>query len=366
MVNNNDSVVVTGIGLVSPIGNSKENFWDAVSCGKPPYKPEDKCYRVEEDCRESDRFIKFALSAAINAVNDAGLTGEMLKKAAVTVSSSKGGIGFIDKSSGWLFPNMAARTCAEYFGVAGPSINVISACATGLNSIIIGANLIKTKRAKLVLCGGTDACLSEFVIAAYNNLGVLAKDYCRPYDKKRSGFKLSEGASVVILEEKLHAYNRSAKIYGEITGHASLGEGYHITSLDPAAETIKEVIDLTCSDKDKIDYINTHGTGTIGNDITETLALKKAFGESVYNIPMSSSKAITGHMLGASGAIEFVVGLLAMSKNFVPPTANLKIPDPLCNLDYTPCVGRKHNINRFLTLSYGFGGHVCGIEVTKL
>lgn len=360
-------VVVTGIGLVTPVGDTIESFWDAVSGDGV------SDYSVKKQYSGCGRFIHFALNAASSAVRDAVLSlpeeEDMLSGAGVTISSSKGGIGYMEgekTSFHDMYPYMASSICAERFGCYGPCLSVISACATGLSSIIIGVNLIKTGRAKVVLSGGTDSCLTEFMISAYSRLGVLSGDYCRPYDKRRTGFKLSEGAAVVVLEEKNSALNRNVKIYGEITGVASLNEGYHITSINPDAETIKEAIKLASQDVSSIDYINTHGTATIENDIIETLALKKAFGKYADTIPMSSTKAVTGHMLAASGAAEFIVGLLAIKENFVPPTMNLSCPDPRCDLDYTPIKGKRRELRKFLTLSYGFGGHVCAVEAKKI
>lgn len=330
-------IVVTGIGLVTPLG---DNFWECVANGRF------KGVKIQGYKKGPDRFLDLAQASIERAISDAGLSQDMLERAGITISSSKGGLAFHMPS---------------VFKTTGPVVNVISACATGLNSIIIGVNIIKTYRARIVLSGGVDSCLTSFMLHGYRRLGVLAKDgVCRPYSKNRSGFVLSEGACVVVLEELHHACERGAKIYGEITGWASLADAYHITSMDPSGEAISHAIKLCISGP--IDYINTHGTGTVENDIIETKAIKKFFGKKAYNIPLSSTKGVTGHMLGASGAIEFAIGLLAMKNGFIPPTANLDEPDPLCDLDYTPNVGRVKQIDSFLTLSYGFGGHVACVE----
>lgn len=329
-------IVVTGIGLVTPFG---DNFWECVLKGR--------CAGVRV-CGCAG-FIDLAREAMGKAISDAGLS--QLDDVGVTISSSKGRV-----------VQGLALNMPSLIGTNGPVINVISACATGLNSIIIGANIIRTGRAKVVLSGGVDSCLNEFMLYGYRKLGVLAKDgICRPYSKNRSGFVISEGACVIVLEELEHALDRNAKLYGEITGWASLAEAYHMTSMDPSGEAIVRAIKLCISGP--IDYINTHGTGTIENDLIETQAIKKIFG---YDVPLSSTKGVTGHMLGASGALEFAVGLLAMKECFIPPTANLDEPDPLCDLDYTPNIGRPAGIDRFLTLSYGFGGHVACVEGSKI
>jgi 3-oxoacyl-[acyl-carrier-protein] synthase II len=342
---------VTGIGLVTPFGN---DLWECVSKGIS------KGFKIEGYKTGKDRFIDIAKHAAKKAIQDSNLTKDILKNTGVTLSSSKGGIIFNDVIN---MPNYIG----EEFGCHGPSLNIISACATGLNSIIIGLNIIRSGRAKVVISGAVDACLNEFIRAGFSKLGVLAKDgICRPYSKNRSGFALSEGACAIIVEELEHAKKRGAKIYAEITGWASLGDAYHITSLNPSGDTIVNAIKI-CLQKsganpEDIDYINTHGTGTIENDCVETVALKKFFGNKISKIPISSTKGVTGHMLGATGAVEMAICLLAMQKKYVPPTANFEFPDPLCDLDYTLNRGRPHLINRFLNLSYGFGGHVTCIE----
>ena len=378
---NKTKVVVTGIGFVTPTGNTISKLWGAISSGLS------KEVYIKNSVNKPDKFLQLAVDAAKDAIVDSDVSKDILSKAGITISSSKGGIAYIgqylrektdDKPMFWnklyvgnyykdeIGPQMAAVRCAARFGCKGPSLNVISACATGLNSIIMGAEFIKTKRAKVVLAGGTDACLTEFMVSAYKKLGVLAKDLCRPYDVKRSGFLLSEGAAVVVLEEKEHAQRRGAKIYCEITGYASLGDGYSETSINPNAKTIEKAIRLTCMNLETIDYINTHGTGTWKNDKIETLALKNTFGTKILKIPVSSTKPITGHMLGASGALEFIICILAMENNFIPPTLNLTEHDHFCDLDYTPIKGKRHNIKKALTLSYGFGGHIAAAEISEI
>jgi len=236
-----------------------------------------------------------------------------------------------------------------------------------LHSVIMGARLIRSGRAKIVLAGGTDACLTEFMQSAYSRLGVVTSDCCRPYDRNRSGFVLSEGAAVLILEEEQYACQRGAGIYGRISSWASVSDSYHLTSFDPAADTLSRAIDL-CRERSgsqPLDYINTHGTGTVSNDLVETQAIKKSLGKAAWQVPLSSVKPVTGHLLAASGSLELIISLLAMKEDFIPPTANLTVPDPLCDLDYTPRAGRKADINRSLTISSGFGGHVAVLEVER-
>jgi len=343
-------IVVAGIGVVTPLG---DDYWECVSKGMV------KGYSVRGYENSRNRLLDITNNAMKKASLDAGLSSEELEATGVTISSSKGNI------------SQVVQDLASGIKCEGPKLNVVSACATGLNSIIMGAGLIKTGRAKVVLAGGADSCKTDFITSAFSKIGVLARDnVCRPYSRNRSGFVLSEGACVVVLEEYEHAKKRNAKIYGEVSGWSSLSDAYHITSLDPLGTTIACAIEQ-CVDKagvllGEIDYINTHGTGTIGNDLVETTAIKKVFGKEAFKIPTSSTKAVTGHMLGASGAFEFVVGLLAMRESFIPPTANYDEPDPLCDLDYTPNIGRKKELSNFITLSYGFGGHIAVVSGRKI
>ncbi len=344
-------IVITGLGLITPLGN---DLWECVSKGIT------KDFKIQGYKTGKDRFIDIAKDAARRAIQDSSLSKNILKDAGITLSSSKGGIIYKDVFN---MPNLIG----EEFGCSGPTLNVISACATGLNSIIIGLNIIRSGRAKVVIAGAADACLNNFISAGFARMGVLARDsICRPYSKNRSGFVLSEGACAIIIEDLDHAKNRGANIYAEITGWASLGDAYHITSLNPSGDTLVNAIRI-CLQKsgsrpEDIDYINTHGTGTKENDAVETIALKKFFGKRAYEIPISSTKGVTGHMLGATGAVETAICLLAMQENYVPPTANFECYDSSCDLDYTFNTGKKHFINRFLNLSYGFGGHVSCIE----
>ena len=401
----NNKIVITGIGLITPLGDTISDFWEAVSKGSSPedfavsgvngntpfnqwksaLKGDKKLGdgvvsgaqrsnargTIRGNLSTTPRFIKLGLLAAQKAVADAKLFPATLTEAAVTISSSKGSLPLSDFGAGMFngAPGEAGRYVAREFGCCGPVLNVISACATGLDSIISGARLIKAGRTKTVLAGGVDACLTDFMISGYSRLGVLADGLCQPYDNKRTGFVLSEGAAVFVLEEETQARLRGAKIYGELSSWASFNDGYHITSADPEAETlagaVRQCLQRSGTKPDAIDYISTHGTGTKENDVLETKGLKKSLGECVYGIPMSSIKPVTGHMLAASGALEFITGLLAMENNFVPPTININDPDPLCDLDYVPNIGRSHTVNNFLTFSSGFGGHVAVAEVNK-
>ena len=347
-------IAVTGIGLVTAMG---DDFWDCVSKGI------NKGVEVTGFKRGPSRFMDLALSAAEKSVSDAGLSKELLRNTGVTLSTSKGSVLNGDIACNGLMPNVIGQE----FGCFGPVLNVISACATGLNSIIIGCNIIRSGRAKTVIAGGVDSCLNEFTISAFSKLGVLSKDgVCRPYSRNRSGFVLGEGAGVVILEDLEQAKERDADIYGCISGWSTLSDAYHMTSLDPSGEAAAKAIELCLKRSgthiEEVDYINTHGTGTLQNDLAETKGLKRVFGSKAYDLVLSSTKAVTGHLLGASGVVEFVIGLLAMRNSFVPPTVNLTDPDPLCDLNYTPNTGREYNIENFLTLSYGFGGHVACVK----
>lgn len=363
------NVVITGIGFVTPLGNAVNELWEAVSKGKP------SIFSIPDNNGDLPRFVEFAFRAAGRAIADARLFSDVLADAAVTISSSKGDLSNLAPAGSRALlascrggPEAAGRFVAQRFGCRGPVLNVISACATGLHSVIVGARLIKSGRAKVVLAGGTDACLTEFMKSAYARLGVLARDCCCPYDKNRSGFVLSEGAAVVVLEEEEFASRRGASIYGRISSWASVADAYHLTAFDPAADTvaqaIRQCLRRSGSRPREINYINTHGTATVNNDLMETQAIKKAFGRVAYQVPLSSVKPVTGHQLAASGSLELIISLLAMKKSFIPPTGNLTDPDPLCDLDYTPQQGRKAQLDKFLTISSGFGGQVGVVEVS--
>lgn len=382
-------VVVTGIGLVTPLGNNVDSTWTKIKNGitgfgfvefngKFPFKAiagRVRDFVVNDYVKHNDRFIQFAFSAAEEAIKDSDLKINAERTGCV-VSSSKGGMEVFSngKSENFLenfLPHMAASTISKFFNLAGPIEALSCACATGGYSIVEGIKFIEEDRCDMVIAGSSEASIVPLIIAGFDKLGVLSMERenielaILPFDKRRSGFVISEGAGILVLEELQHAINRSAKIYCEITGYAVTSDAYHIASFNPCSESIVKAINLSLKKANlthtDIDYINAHGTGTIMNDKLETKAIKNSFGEYAKNLSISSTKSMTGHLLGASGSVEFIFSILAMRDNFVPPTVNLEISDPECDLDYTPNKGIQKRIKNVMSLSFGFGGNVVSL-----
>lgn len=389
-------VVVTGIGFVTPVGSSKEVFWKHLSEGRTGIDffgagkqglsvtvGAEVKDAVPESLRGMDRAQQFAVMAAQKAVADAqiDLTHSDRSRVGAVISSSKNNVAVsdcfrrlaqrrdADDATCYYDPN--AAVCGE-LGICGPVSNAISACATGLHSIILGAQMIRRGEADYVIAGAAEASLTEFILSGFKNMGVLAQGngradaVFRPFERDRRGFVIGEGAGVIVLESREHAAARDARCYGEITGWTNTADPYHMTAFNPDAESIARGIAqaLAMSELDTVDYINCHGTATKKNDTMETCGIKKGFGRHARGISLSSTKPVTGHLLGAGGAVEFIVALLAMENGFVPPTLNLDHPDPACDLDYTPKTGVRRAIARVMSLSFGFGGHI-GVLVAQ-
>lgn len=390
-------VVVTGLGVVTPLGIGKEKFRQNLRAGKSGVEAETaevRDFEIEEEYAGYDRSIQFALKASSEALVDAGLLSgksvsfekdEEREKAGVIIGSSKGGISslmqemarFVTEGPGGLsghlyenfLPNMAASRVAAAFGFHGPSEGIVAACATGAISIIQAYNLIRTGRAEVMLSGATEASLSPLILAGFRNLGVLSASLCRPFDRNRDGFIPGEGCGVVVLESIERARNRGAKIYAEIKGYGLSADACHPTSFHPSGDSIamaiKKALHQAKLYPSEIDYINTHGTGTKVNDPLETKGIKTALGKYALSTSLSSTKPLTGHLLGAAGSVEFIINLLAMEGGFVPPTINLEDPDPQCDLDYTPLKGKSKQIGSALSLSCGFGGHISALFIVS-
>lgn len=397
-------VVITGIGAVTPIGNDVESFWNGVKEGKcgidfiksmdtekfkvkiaaevKDFKPE-----VAIDKREAkrmDKYCQYAMVAAEEAIKDSKLDLENIDsyRFGVLVSSGIGGLETMEnehkrmigkdttKVSPFLIPmmieNIASGNIAIKYGAKGPCISVVTACATGTNSIGEAFEMIKANRADLIIAGGAEASTTSIGLAGFTSLTALSdsQDPSRastPFDKNRSGFVMGEGAGVLILEELSHAKARGAKIYGEVVGYGTTCDAYHITSPSPdgegAARAMQLAIDEAGIELNEISYINAHGTSTPYNDKFETLAIKKVFGDEAYNVPVSSTKSMIGHLLGASGAVESIVCIKSLQEGFIPATIGYEEKDEECDLDYVPNVGRKAELKYALTNSLGFGGH---------
>ncbi len=399
-------VVVTGLGCISPIGNTVDEFRSSLMEGKvgigpitkfdtselkahlaAEVKDFDPClYMEKSEVRKTDLFTQFALGAATQAVKDSGLvSGENIapEDLGVYVGSGIGGIhtfgvehtklmeGGPRKVSPYFIPmmiaNMATGKIAIEFNAQGPSLPVVTACATSTNSIGEAYRAIKHGYAKAIIAGGSEAAVEPIAIAGFCNCKALTEtddplNASIPFDARRSGFVMGEGAAVIVLEEYEHAMARGAKIYAEMVGYGSTCDAYHVTAPHPeavgGARAIKLAIDEAGGfNDDTVIYVNAHGTSTPLNDKSETIAIKKAFGEKAYDVHISSTKSMTGHMLGAAGAIEAIASVLAIKSGVIPPTVGYKEKDPECDLDYTPNTPVAAKIDLAFSTSLGFGGH---------
>ena len=405
-------VVVTGMGAVTPIGNSVPEFWDSLVNGKngidtiTRFDVTESKFKLAAEIknfeplilldkmtvRKTDLFVQYALYAAQEAMNDSALANQIKgEELGVYFGSGIGGFTtlcneheammsegprkvtpqFISK----MIYNIAAGNIAIAFKATGPNIAVSTACATGTTAIGEAYRAIKHGYATAVICGGSEAAITPLTVAGFGNC--LALSPCEdknaaslPFDKRRSGFVLGEGAAALILEDYEHAVKRNAKIYAEVCGYGSTCDAYHVTSPSPDPTSAAKAITDSIADAGDIAaeyiYMNAHGTGTALNDKSETAAFKKAFGDRASDIHISSSKSMTGHMLGATGAAEAIAAIMAINTSIVPPTINLNEPDEECDLDYTPNVAKKAEIKLALSNNLGFGGHNACIAFRKI
>ena len=396
-------VAVTGLGVISPVGNDVPTFWNALcsgTCGIGPITKFDatdypvklaaevrdfdpKQYMEKLDILHSDVYTHFAMAAACQAVADSGIAGTLdAERVGVYIGSGIGGIAtFMTEHSKLLnrgprrvspyfipmmIPNMASSMIAMRYHFHGPAMPMVTACASGTNAIGEALRLIRHGYADAMVAGGAEATVNALAAAGFSNMQALSPSEdpnaaSLPFDVRRAGFVMGEGAGVLVLEELEHAKQRGATIYAELTGYGSTCDAYHITSPDPsAAESARAIVDAwreTGLDTDRV-YFNAHGTGTPMNDRIETLAIKKALGEDrARRITISSTKSMTGHMLGAAGGAEAVASVLALRDGIAPPTINLTQPDPDCDLDYTPLTAKHADFDVALSSSLGFGGH---------
>jgi 3-oxoacyl-[acyl-carrier-protein] synthase II len=398
-------VVITGIGVLSPIGVGKEAYVQALREGRSGitrvtyfdpsefssqiageiknFNPED--FIEKKKIRRMDKFVQYAVAASKMAIEDAklDLSGEDKFRVGTIIGSGIGGIAtietefkiFIEKGprrvSPFLIPmeiiNMAPGEVALGFGLKGPNYAITSACASANNAIGDALRLIRYGDADVIITGGAEAGITLLGLAGFRGGRALSsrndepKKASRPFDKERNGFVMGEGAGIVVLESLEHALARNADIYGELCGYGATDDAYHITAPNPTGESAIRAIQNAIEDAeislDEVDYINAHGTSTLLNDKIETMVIKKVFGERAYKIPVSSTKSMTGHLLGAAGAIELIAALLCMRDGFIHPTINYRTPDPECDLDYVPNTAREVKINCTVSNSLGFGGH---------
>jgi 3-oxoacyl-[acyl-carrier-protein] synthase II len=398
-------VMITGLGAVSPIGNDVPTMWRnalAGHSGAGPitqfdasgYKTQFACEVKDFDsslavskkeARRMDRFTQFAVSAAKQALDDSSLTvtPDDSWRAGVFIGTGIGGISTLESEIRQLvgkgpdrvspftvpmmLPDTAAAQVAIHFGLRGPNMAVVTACASGNNAIGEAADCIRRDAADVMLTGGAEAAIIPIAVAGFANMTAISSNNAdplhasRPFDKQRDGFVVGEGAAVLVLEELEHALARGAKIYGELIGYGSTADAHHITAPQEtgagAAQAMRVALKQANIQPHQIDYINAHGTSTPLNDKSETAAIKTALGEAAYNIPISSTKSMTGHLLGAAGAVEAVFCAKVIEEGIIPPTINYEHPDPECDLDYVPNTARQKQVDVVMSNSFGFGGH---------
>ncbi|MEK4148834.1 beta-ketoacyl-ACP synthase II [Robertmurraya sp. FSL W8-0741] len=405
-------VVVTGIGAVTPLGNDAETTWKKIQEGisgvgiltrlNPDDYPakvvaEVKDFNVEDfidkkDARKMDRFTHYAVAASLMAVKDAGLeiNDDNSHRVGVWIGSGIGGMEtfenqfetFLNKGHRrvspffvpMMIPDMAAGQVSITLGARGFNSCTVTACATGTNSIGDAFKVIQRGEADAMVTGGAEAPISRMAMAGFCANKALSTNpdpgtASRPFDLNRDGFVMGEGAGIVVLEELEHALARGAKIYAEIVGYAATGDAYHITTPAPGGEGGARAMKMAIEDAElkpeDIGYINAHGTSTDYNDKFETLAIKEVFGDHANKLAVSSTKSMTGHLLGAAGGVEAIFTVLALKDSVLPPTINLQTPDPECDLDYVPNVARKQEVHAALSNSLGFGGHNATIVFRK-
>jgi 3-oxoacyl-[acyl-carrier-protein] synthase II len=398
-------VAVTGLGAITPLGNTVAEYWQGLLQGRSGIGPialfdasRHTCriagevrsfdpgdYINRKDAKRMDRFAQFAVCASLQAIADAGMAidARNANSIGVIIGSGIGGIKVLeeqqeiylnrgpDRCSPFMIPmmiaNMAAGLTAIHTGATGPSFCTVTACAAGANAIGEAFRLIQHDRASAVICGGTEAAITPLAITGFAAARALSTRNgeptraSRPFDRNRDGFVMGEGAGILILEELEHAQNRGANIYAEIVGYGSTCDAYHMTAPIPGGEMAARAMELSLKDADlyphQVSYINAHGTSTTANDVTETAAIVKALGKHAERVAISSTKSMTGHLLGGSGGVEAVATVMAIARDKIPPTINLEDPDPACHLDYTPQHSRDRRVEVALSNSLGFGGH---------
>lgn len=398
-------VVITGLGAVTPIGNDVSTFWKNMISGVSGidyvtafdtseyttriagevknFNPED--YMDRKEAKRVDRFIQFAIAATKQALAQADLDISKMDatRTGVYIGSGIGGLATLEENhkillekgprrvSPFMVPmmiaNMASGLVSIEIGAKGPNSSVVSACATGTHAIGDAAEIIRRGRADVMIAGGSEATIRPLAFAGFGNMKALStrndepQKASRPFDLNRDGFVMGEGAGILVLESLEHAKKRGATILAEVAGYGMSGDAYHLTAPAPegegAARAMKEALLDADLDPTEVDYINAHGTSTDYNDKFETLAIKSVFGDYAYKVAISSTKSMTGHLLGAAGGVEAIACVLAIREGIIPPTINYETPDPDCDLDYVPNEARKANVRVALSNSLGFGGH---------
>jgi len=406
-------IVITGLGIVSPIGIGKENYWDSLRNGRSGtgrvtffdtstypcqidaevknFQPEN--YIDKKTIRRMDRFTQFALAAADMAIRDGGLDTAKIdpERVGVIAGTGIGGLSTIEEEHSVLLergarrvspfliprliPNIAPGEIAIRWGFRGPNYAVSSACSTSNHAIGDAVRMLRYGDADVIVAGGTEAAITPLGFAGFCAARTLStrndspEKASRPFDKNRDGFVMGEGAGIVVLETLEHALSRGVPIYGELAGYGATDDAYHITAPAPDAVASIKAMQLALKDADvqpqEVQYVNAHGTSTHLNDKTETMALKAVFGEHARKLAISSTKSMTGHLLGAAGAAELIATLLCMQNKLAHPTINYETPDPECDLDYIPNKARPMDITCAISNSLGFGGHNAVLVVKK-
>ncbi|AFY60010.1 beta-ketoacyl-ACP synthase II [Synechococcus sp. PCC 6312] len=398
-------VVVTGLGAITPIGNTLQDYWQGLIAGKNGIGPitlfepsrhacriagevkgfDPEVFMDRKDAKRMDRFAQFGVAASKQALADAGLIidDRNATQVGIIIGTGVGGLKVMedqqevyltrgpDRCSPFMIPmmiaNMAAGLTAIHTGAKGPNSCSVTACAAGSNAIGDAFRLIQHGYAQAMICGGAEAAITPLSVAGFASARALSTrnddpaHASRPFDINRDGFVLGEGAGIVILEELTAAQARGARIYAEIVGYGLTCDAYHMTAPSPGGEGAARAIEFCLKDAaitpDQVSYVNAHGTSTPANDSTETAAIKRALGDNAYNIAISSTKSMTGHLLGGSGGIEAIAAIMAVYNDIIPPTINLETPDPACDLDYVPHSSRQAPVEIALSNSFGFGGH---------
>lgn len=408
-----ERIVVTGMGAISPLGHSANESWDnaihgvsgvgpitqfdtsdylvKIACEVKDFRPED--YMEAREARRRDRFTQLAAVAAQEAMRQSGLDvkAEKPERIGLIISSAIGGLKTLQDSiftlkedgprrlSPFVIPmlmsNGAAGMMAIEYGMTGPSFSVASACASGADGIGTAWMMLRSGMIDVALTGACESTITPIGIGAFDRLGAMSRrndDFSmtpQPFDKNRDGLVMGEGAAVLVLESEAHARARGAEILAELAGYAATADAFHITA--PAEDgaggalAMKLALNASGVNPEDVDYINAHGTATPLNDISETRAIKSAFGKLAYNIPVSSTKSMTGHMMGATGALEATFCVQAVRNNVIPPTIHYQTPDPECDLDYVPNQAREMTVNVAISNAFGFGGHNAVLVVKK-
>jgi len=406
-------VVITGMGVLSPVGTGLETFWNAITSGVSGvgpitrFNPEGYTTRIaaevnnfdpaayidKKEARRMDRFTQFAIAAAKMAVDDAGIDLQQINKdmAGVILGSGVGGIEtfeeqykvLLNKGPSRVSPlfipmmisNMAAASIAISYGLKGCNVTTTSACASSNNAVGDAFRLLQRGQAEVMICGGTESPITPMAVAGFCSMKAMTtrneepEKASRPFDAGRDGFIIGEGSAILIVETLEHAIKRGARIYAEMVGYGVSCDAYHIVAPEPEGKGAAASMSMALQDAGlepaAVDYINAHGTSTPPGDKQETSAIKQVFGDSAYKIAISSTKSMTGHLLGAAGGLEAVISILTIRNSLIPPTINLENPDPDCDLDYVPNEARAARVDVALSNSFGFGGHNASLVFKK-